>query len=106
MPDVPTMQLASGVDIPALGFGTWPLDDREAERMVAAALDVGYRLFDTAEEYGNERGVGRAVDRAGSSPPSCSSRRSSTDAGTGSRRSSRPGPTAPSASASTRSTFC
>ena len=68
MPDVPTMQLASGVDIPALGFGTWPLDDREAERMVAAALDVGYRLFDTAEEYGNERGVGRAIRSSGVDP--------------------------------------
>jgi 2,5-diketo-D-gluconate reductase A len=68
MPDVPTMQLANGVDIPVLGFGTWPLDDREAERMVAAALDVGYRLFDTAEEYGNERGVGRAIRSSGIDP--------------------------------------
>jgi 2,5-diketo-D-gluconate reductase A len=68
MLDVPTMQLASGVEIPALGFGTWPLDDRGAERMVAAALDVGYRLFDTAEEYGNERGVGRAIQSSGIDP--------------------------------------
>jgi 2,5-diketo-D-gluconate reductase A len=61
MPDVPTVRLANGVEMPILGFGTWPLDDREAERMVAAALDTGYRLIDTAEEYGNEPGVGRAI---------------------------------------------
>jgi len=61
MPDVPTMQLANGVEMPILGFGTWPLNDDQAERMVAAALGVGYRLIDTAEEYGNEPGVGRAI---------------------------------------------
>jgi 2,5-diketo-D-gluconate reductase A len=68
MPDVPTMRLANGVEMPTLGFGTWPLDDREAERMVAAALDVGYRLIDTAEEYGNEPGVGRAIRTSGVDP--------------------------------------
>lgn len=68
MPDVPTKQLANGVEIPVLGFGTWPLNDREAEWMVAAALDGGYRLFDTAEEYANERGVGRAIRSSGIDP--------------------------------------
>jgi 2,5-diketo-D-gluconate reductase A len=68
MPDVPTVSLANGVEMPVLGFGTWPLDDREAERMVVAALDAGYRLFDTAEEYGNERGVGRAIRSSGLDP--------------------------------------
>jgi 2,5-diketo-D-gluconate reductase A len=68
MADITTLQLANGIEMPALGFGTWPLDDREAERMVAAALDVGYRLFDTAEEYGNERGVGRAIRSSGIDP--------------------------------------
>jgi 2,5-diketo-D-gluconate reductase A len=61
MTEMPTVALANGVEMPTLGFGTWPLDDREAERMVAAALDAGYRLIDTAEEYGNEPGVGRAI---------------------------------------------
>jgi 2,5-diketo-D-gluconate reductase A len=65
MPDVSNIPLADGVEMPSLGFGTWPLDDREAERMVAAALDVGYRLIDTAEEYGNEAGVGRAIRTSG-----------------------------------------
>src|SRR5688572_28176778 len=54
--------------MPMLGFGTWTLDDREAERMVAAALDAGYRLIDTAEEYGNEPGVGRAIRASGVDP--------------------------------------
>ena len=68
MPDVPSVRLANGVEMPSLGFGTWPLDDREAERMVAAALDLGYRLIDTAEEYGNESGVGRAIRASGVDP--------------------------------------
>jgi 2,5-diketo-D-gluconate reductase A len=68
MPDVPTVRLANGVEMPRLGFGTWPLDDREAERMVTAALEVGYRLIDTAEEYGNEPGVGRAIKTSGVDP--------------------------------------
>jgi 2,5-diketo-D-gluconate reductase A len=60
----PTVRLANGVEMPMLGFGTSPLDDRDAERMVRAALAAGYRLIDTAENYGNEAGVGRAI-RAG-----------------------------------------
>jgi 2,5-diketo-D-gluconate reductase A len=65
---VPNVRLTNGVEMPILGFGTWPLNDREAERMVAAALEAGYRLFDTAEEYGNERGVGRAIRSSGLAP--------------------------------------
>lgn len=41
------------------------MDDRQAERAVAAALETGYRLVDTAENYGNERGVGRGVKASG-----------------------------------------
>ena len=51
--------------MPALGLGTWPMDDKEAERTIAAAIDAGYRLFDTAENYGNERGVGLSVRASG-----------------------------------------
>jgi 2,5-diketo-D-gluconate reductase A len=68
MPAIPTVPLSNGVEIPALGFGTWPLDEREAETMVSAALEVGYRLIDTAEEYANERGVGRAIRSSGIAP--------------------------------------
>jgi 2,5-diketo-D-gluconate reductase A len=47
--------------MPRLGLGTWPMDDREAEAAVAEAIELGYRMVDTAARYGNERGVGRAV---------------------------------------------
>jgi 2,5-diketo-D-gluconate reductase A len=53
--------------IPTVGLGTWPMDDAEAERVVASALDLGYRLVDTAYAYGNETGVGRGI-RASSVP--------------------------------------
>jgi 2,5-diketo-D-gluconate reductase A len=68
MSDISTVRLANNVEMPSLGFGTWPLDGREAERMVAAALGAGYRLIDTAEEYGNESGVGRAIASSGVDP--------------------------------------
>lgn len=58
---VPTVRLLHGADIPQLGVGTWPLDDAEAERVVADAIQAGYRLIDTAQAYGNERGVGRGL---------------------------------------------
>lgn len=61
----PTIPLSSGNAIPAIGVGTWPLDDAEVERMCREAFDVGYRLVDTAEGYGNEMGVGRAVRGSG-----------------------------------------
>lgn len=56
---------ANGAKIPAIGFGTWTLDDAKAERMVSAALEVGYRHIDTASMYGNETGVGAALATAG-----------------------------------------
>jgi 2,5-diketo-D-gluconate reductase A len=61
----PTLALINGARIPQLGLGTWPMDDATAERVVASAIEVGYRLFDTAENYGNERGVGRGLRTAG-----------------------------------------
>ncbi len=51
--------------MPVIGFGTWPISDREAESMVVAAIETGYRLIDTAEMYRNEAGVGRGVRSAG-----------------------------------------
>jgi len=62
---VPTVSLANGVGMPAIGFGTSPMTDDEAELGVTAALAAGYRLIDTAEQYGNEAGVGRAIRRSG-----------------------------------------
>lgn len=61
----PTIPLAGGARMPALGLGTWPLDNDEVERVVTTALGLGYRLVDTAENYHNERGVGRAVRGCG-----------------------------------------
>lgn len=61
----PTVALSGGATMPRLGLGTWPMDDDESERMVAEAVEAGYRLFDTAENYRNERGVGRGVKASG-----------------------------------------
>ena len=51
--------------IPTIGLGTWPMDDARAEVAVASALDLGYRLLDTAYAYGNEVGVGRGLAASG-----------------------------------------
>ena len=64
---IPTIPLRNGAAIPRIGLGTWPMDDAEAERAVATAIEAGYRLFDTAENYRNERGVGLGL-RAGGVP--------------------------------------
>jgi 2,5-diketo-D-gluconate reductase A len=57
----PTVEIADGISMPLVGLGTWQAGDREAYDAVRAALDVGYRLIDTATLYGNEAAVGRAV---------------------------------------------
>jgi 2,5-diketo-D-gluconate reductase A len=58
--------LADGVELPMLGFGTWLIPDgEEARRSVAWALDAGYRHLDTAQAYGNEASVGRALRESG-----------------------------------------
>jgi 2,5-diketo-D-gluconate reductase A len=57
--------LANGVAMPALGLGTSPMGDDETEATVTAAIGAGYRLIDTAENYGNERGVGRGIRASG-----------------------------------------
>ncbi|MFF9168035.1 MULTISPECIES: aldo/keto reductase [unclassified Streptomyces] len=67
MSDIPTYTLNDGMVIPALGLGTWPMDDALAEQAVRGALGLGYRLVDTAANYGNETGVGRGL--AGSGVP-------------------------------------
>ena len=64
---VPTVPLLHGASMPRIGLGTWPMDDVEVERVVLDALSAGYRSVDTAENYRNELGVGRAL-RAGGVP--------------------------------------
>lgn len=65
MSDIPVHTLDDGTRLPALGLGTWPMDDAQAEEAVAGALSLGYRLVDTATNYRNETGVGRGVARGG-----------------------------------------
>lgn len=50
-----------GEEIPALGLGTWQMEDRECEKAVRNALKTGYRHIDTAQAYGNEKQVGNAI---------------------------------------------
>jgi 2,5-diketo-D-gluconate reductase A len=61
----PTVTLSHGAAMPRLGLGTSPMNDNDAERAVVHALEVGYRLVDTAEAYRNEVGVGRALKASG-----------------------------------------
>ena len=62
---VPTYKLNDGNSLPAIGFGTWPLRGEDGIVAVTSALEVGYRLLDTAVNYGNESDVGEAVRRSG-----------------------------------------
>lgn len=57
--------LNNGVKIPQLGLGTWLIDDNKAADVVKAAVKIGYRHIDTAQAYGNERGVGEGVRTCG-----------------------------------------
>jgi len=62
MTDVPTATLNNSVEMPMLGFGVFQVPDpAECERSVCDAIDVGYRLLDTAASYGNEEAVGDAI---------------------------------------------
>ncbi|MFD1796630.1 aldo/keto reductase [Paracoccus aurantiacus] len=56
---------AHGARIPALGFGVFRMSDAEVEAVVPAALEAGFRHFDTAQIYKNEAALGRALDAAG-----------------------------------------
>ena len=60
-----TYTMANGVEIPKLGLGTWFIDDDKAAEAVKKAVELGYRLIDTAQAYGNERGVGEGVRTCG-----------------------------------------
>lgn len=64
-PLAPTIPLPNGAQMPRLGLGTWPMDDREVEAAVVQAVEIGYRSIDTAFNYGNEVGVGRGIAACG-----------------------------------------
>ena len=59
------LTLNNGVKIPQLGLGTWFIDDSKAADAVKDAAKRGYRHFDTAQAYGNERGVGEGIRTCG-----------------------------------------
>jgi 2,5-diketo-D-gluconate reductase A len=63
--NVPTVTLNNGVEMPVLGFGVYQIPPEDTEEAVATALEVGYRHFDTAEAYQNEKAVGRAIRNGG-----------------------------------------
>ncbi|SFM57277.1 2,5-diketo-D-gluconate reductase A [Pseudonocardia ammonioxydans] len=62
---VPTIKLNDGREIPQLGFGVFQIEPGHTAEKVKAALDVGYRHIDTAQMYGNEEGVGKAIADSG-----------------------------------------
>jgi len=58
---VPTVRLRNGVEMPLLAAGTWKYNDTQAEASISAALKVGFNMVDTAFDYHNQAGVGRAI---------------------------------------------
>ncbi len=65
MTNVPTIDLNNGMRIPQLGFGVFQIPPPDTATAVKRALDIGYRHIDTAEMYGNEKGVGQGIRDAG-----------------------------------------
>ena len=60
------LELSNGVQMPCLGFGTWQVpNDTILESAVSTSLQLGYRLFDTAQIYANAGAIGRAVHASG-----------------------------------------
>jgi methylglyoxal/glyoxal reductase len=62
---LPTVRLNTGMEMPILGLGTYNMVGRRAEQAVFQALQMGYRLLDTAAMYGNEVEIGKAVRETG-----------------------------------------
>ena len=60
-----TYLLTDGIRIPKLGLGTWFIEDDQAAKAAREAISLGYRLIDTAQAYGNERGVGEGIRTCG-----------------------------------------
>ena len=59
------IKLWNGVEMPIIGYGVFQVSPEECERCVADALEVGYRMIDTAQAYQNEEGVGHAIKKSG-----------------------------------------
>ncbi len=65
MISIPTITLPNGINMPSIGFGTWPSKGEECQNAVSEALACGFRLIDTAAQYYNEDAVGAAIVSAG-----------------------------------------
>ncbi|NYG08533.1 diketogulonate reductase-like aldo/keto reductase [Phycicoccus badiiscoriae] len=65
MADTTAYELNDGTTLPAIGFGTYPLTGEDGIQAMVSALEAGYRLLDSAVNYGNETEVGEAVRRSG-----------------------------------------
>lgn len=65
MTEMSIVTLSNGIEMPALGFGVFRMDDNEAEQSVEIALETGYRSIDTAASYGNEEAVGKSIAQSG-----------------------------------------
>jgi 2,5-diketo-D-gluconate reductase A len=65
MSQVPNIKLNNGVQIPQFGYGVFQVPPDQTAEAVRAAFDAGYRHIDTAQGYGNEEGVGKAVRESG-----------------------------------------
>ena len=59
------LTLNNGIEIPQLGLGTWFIRDDIVADAIKEAVNIGYRHFDTAQAYGNERGVGEGIRNCG-----------------------------------------
>lgn len=68
MTSSPVLTFNDGNTIPQLGYGVWQVEDDVAEKVVVQAFEAGFRHIDTAKIYGNEAGVGRAIQRSGLKP--------------------------------------
>ncbi len=63
--DMPVIETRTGMRMPRIGLGTWPMRGAECARAVEGAIGLGYRHIDTAEMYGNEDAVGEGIRAAG-----------------------------------------
>lgn len=56
-----TLMLNNGVEVPRIQLGTWLINNDDVRKVIRQAINVGYRAFDTAKDYGNESGVGKGI---------------------------------------------
>lgn len=56
-----TLMLNNGVEVPQIQLGTWLINNDDVRKVIRQAINVGYRAFDTAKDYGNESDVGKGI---------------------------------------------